>query len=337
MFLVIEFTVISCYNDYHIVNLKMGVVINMETVTEAVTKITDQMSETSTTETNVVEAFTEKAEETVSIFTKISDLLSEKVPAIIFALVIIIVGIIATKIITALFSRVINKANVDKTAHGFLKSFIKSILYTIVVIVALTILGVPMTSIVAVVGAAGLALSLALQQCLSNVAGGFIILFAKPFKAGDVIEINGVSGVVENISILYTKIATFDNKLSYVPNGIISNEKIVNGTAKDTRRLDMEFSIGYDSDFRLAKSLVEEIIKKNKLAIQEPAPLVRMSSHGENSINIDVKVWTKTDNYFDLKYDMVEQVKDIFDQNNISIPYNILNVHMISEKENTKE
>ena len=210
----------------------MGVVINMETVTEAVTQITDQLSEASVTETNVVEALTEKAEQTVSIFSKLSDLLSEKLPAIIFALVILIVGLIAAKIITTLFGRVINKANVDNTAHGFLKSFIKSILYTIVVIIALTIIGVPMTSIVAVVGAAGLALSLALQQCLSNVAGGFIILFAKPFKAGDTIEINGVSGVVENISILYTQIATFDNKLSYIPNGIISNETIVNRTAK---------------------------------------------------------------------------------------------------------
>lgn len=328
---------ISWYNYYQTVNIKMGVVINMETVTEAVTKITDQLSEASATETNVVEALTEKAEQTVSIFSKLSDLLSEKLPAIIFALVILIVGMIAAKIITTLFGRVINKANVDKTAHGFLKSFIKSILYTIVVIIALTIIGVPMTSIVAVVGAAGLALSLALQQCLSNVAGGFIILFAKPFKAGDTIEINGVSGVVENISILYTQIATFDNKLSYIPNGIISNETIVNRTAKDTRRLDMEFSIGYDSDFRLAKSLIEEIIKKNKLAIHDPAPIVRMSSHGERSINIDVKVWTKTDNYADLKYDIVEQVKDVFDQNNISVTYSLLNVHVISEKENTKE
>jgi len=223
------------------------------------------------------------------------------------------------------------------TAHGFLKSFIKSILYTIVVIIALTIIGVPMTSIVAVVGAAGLALSLALQQCLSNVAGGFIILFAKPFKAGDTIEINGVSGVVENISILYTQIATFDNKLSYIPNGIISNETIVNRTAKNTRRLDMEFSIGYNSDFRLTQSLIEEIIRKNKLAIQNPAPIVRMSSHGQSSINIDVKVWTKTDNYAELRYDLTEQVKEVFDENNISVIYNLLNVNVISGKENTEE
>lgn len=304
----------------------MVISINTQ-VTEAVTS---QLLETTAavTEQDVVNVITEKAEETVSIFTKLSTIFSEKLPSLIIAVIIFIIGIIISKIIIRIMKKMTSKSNLDKTANGFLRSFISAILYTLVVIITLNVMGVPMASIITVLGAAGLALSLALQQCLSNIAGGFIILFSKPFKAGDYIELNGIAGEVEGISILYTKILTSDNKLSYIPNGIASNEKIINYTVKKSRRLDIVFSISYDSDFRKAQSIVSEIVAKNPKAMKNPAPLVRMTSHNTSSIDIDCKVWVGSDDYWGLKYDLTEDVKEAFDQNGISIPYSTIDVNI---------
>lgn len=308
-----------------------------QTVTNAVTTITDITETTAQTTTdtqpNVAEAFAGEAHQAASLFTRITDTLAAKTPALIFALVILILGLIVTKICLKIFNKVISKANIEKTTHTFLKSFVRILMLTIVLMIFLTLIGVPMTSIVAVVGAAGLALSLSLQQSLSNVAGGLLIIFSKPFKAGDFIETHNISGTVESISILYTKISTLDNKISFVPNGIVANEVITNYTGRENRRLDMEFAIGYNDDFRKAKRLIEQVIADNKLALDSPAPLVRMNSHGESAIMIITKVWVRTDDYWDLKYDLLEQVKEAFDKNGISIPFSQLDVHLSSDDE----
>ncbi|MDO5558641.1 MAG: mechanosensitive ion channel family protein [Oscillospiraceae bacterium] len=310
------------------------IIIFTQAVTQAATTISETTLDpltTTTTEPNVAEAIAGEAHEAVSIFTKLTDMLAAKAPALIFALIILIIGLIFTKITLKIFNKVIGKANIEKTTHSFLKSFVRIVLLTIVFIMFLTLLGVPMTSIVAVVGAAGLALSLALQQSLSNVAGGLLIIFSKPFKAGDFIETHNVSGTVESISILYTKISTIDNKISYVPNGIVANETITNYTGMERRRLDIEFSVDYNDDFRVAKRIIEEVIADSRLALQNPAPVVRMSSHAESAIILLAKVWVNTDDYWDLKYDLLEQVKLEFDRNNISIPFNHLDVHIEKE------
>ncbi len=300
------------------------IVINTDTITE----VSVTLEETVTENNYVVEALTEKAEETVGIFERLTDMLSAKLPSIIFAVIILVAGMIVSKFILRFVNRIISKSCSDKTANGFLKSFIKAILYTVVIIAALNTLGVPMASIIAVIGAAGLALSLALQQCLTNVAGGFILLFSKPFKAGDFIEINNITGTVENITILYTKIITTDNHVTYVPNGVITNEKIINRTAKPTRRLDLVVSIGYDSDFRKAFEIINEVIDSSELVLKDQETVVRMTAHGPSSIDIDVKVWTKNENYMDLKYFILERVKEEFDNKGITIPYNVLDVNI---------
>ncbi|MDD6825566.1 MAG: mechanosensitive ion channel [Oscillospiraceae bacterium] len=297
--------------------------ITVTSVTEQITETTSQVSEM-----NVVDVISEKAEETATIFTKLSEMFSEKFPVLIFAVIVLILGIVSSKIILKMISKMIGKSTLDKTANGFFHSFISAILYTVVVIIALNIIGVPMASIITILGAAGLALSLALQQCLSNIAGGFIILFSKPFKVGDFIELNGISGEVEGISILYTKLLTADHKLSYIPNGIAANDKIINYTVTKTRRLDLVFSISYDSDFRKAQSLINEIIEKNPKVIKTPAPVVRMTAHNTSSIDIDCKVWVKSGEYFDLKYDLMEAVKETFDKNDIVIPYTTIDINM---------
>lgn len=303
--------------------------MNTETaVTDITDIITDQMT-AQATELNVVEVMTEKAEETATLFSRLSEMFSAKLPSIIFAGVILVIGIIITKIVLKAIRKMSGRSTLDKTADGFLHSFVSAVLYSVVIIMSLNVLGVPMASIITVLGAAGLALSLALQQCLSNVAGGFIILISKPFKAGDFVEINGITGEVEGISILYTKLLTPDNKLSYIPNGVAANDRIVNYTVTKSRRLDLVFSISYDSDFRKAIEVIREVVNSCPGALKTPEPVIRLTAHGSSSLDIDCKVWVRSSEYFDLKYDLMESVKDAFDENGIEIPYTKLDVNMI--------
>ncbi len=299
-------------------------------VTDVTSEITSQVT-AKVTEINVVEVIAEKAEETATLFTRLSAMFSEKLPSLIFALIILVIGVLITKIILKIIKKMTAKSNIDKTANGFFHSFSEAVLYIIVVIMALNVLGVPMASLITVLGAAGLALSLALQQCLSNVAGGFIILVSKPFKAGDFIEINGITGEVEGISILYTRLLTPDNKLSYIPNGVAANEKIINYTVTKIRRLDLVFSVSYDTDFRKAIGAVEKVVGKNPRALKNPAPVIRLSAHGTSSLDIDCRVWVKSGEFFDLRYDLMEAVKDEFDSCGIRIPYQTIDVTVNSK------
>lgn len=249
-------------------------------------------------------------------------------PKLIFAVVIFIIGIVLAKIIMKIVDKALKKSRIDTTIHSFLKSTIKISMYVIVSIIALSSAGVEMTSIIAIVGAAGLAISLALQNSLSNVAGGFIILFSKPFKKGDYIESNGLSGTVEEISIISTKLLTLDNKVIHIPNGSLSGAVITNYTEEQLRRLDMVFSISYDDDFNQAKEIISRVINNNPLAIKSPEPFIRMGEHAASSINVITRVWVKSEDYWNLNFDLLEQVKAEFDKNNITIPYNQLQVHI---------
>ncbi|MBR4627872.1 MAG: mechanosensitive ion channel [Ruminococcus sp.] len=254
-------------------------------------------------------------------------------PSLFMALLIFIGGFITVKIIIRVVKRAMKRSNIDSAAKSFLISLIKIILYVNVLIMVLSVLGVPMSSIITIFGAAGLAISLALQSCLSNLAGGFIILFSKPFTAGDLLEIDGTVGKVESISILYTKLVTFDNKTVYIPNGKVSEGRIINYTESPTRRLDMRFDISYGADYEKARELILSAAAANKLVLKTPAPIVRMSSHNESSVTVDALVWVNNADYFEARYDLVENVKTAFDENGIEIPFNQLDVHI---KENDK-
>lgn len=265
-----------------------------------------------------------------SIFTRLGDKFIDALPSLIIAVVMLIAGIAAARIIAFIVSKALKRSNIDNAARSFLVSLIRIILYIIVIMMSLTLINVPMSSIITVFGAAGLAVSLALQNCLSNLCGGFIILFSKPFVSGDTIEFDGSVGTVKSISILCTKIITADNKTILIPNGKISDAKIINYTASPTRRVDMTFEIGYDSDFGKARQLILDIISADELILSDPEPLVRMSCHKESSVAIDVLVWTNNDNYTTVKYNMNEAVKDSFDKNGIEIPFNKLDVNIRS-------
>ena len=193
---------------------------------------------------------------------------------------------------------------------------------------SLSVLNVPMSSIITIFGAAGLAVSLALQNCLANLCGGFIILFSKPFTAGDTIELDGSIGKVDAISILYTKIKTFDGKTVFIPNGKISDAKIINYTESPERRIDLSFEISYSADYEKARLIIIDILKDDPFILDEPSSIVRMSQHKESSVVIDTLIWVKNENYNSVRYSIIENVKTAFDKENIEIPFNQLDVHI---------
>lgn len=263
-----------------------------------------------------------------SFIDNFAERLKNALPTLIFAVFVLIIGIVIVKIIAKIISKCMKKSTVDNAAVVFLLSFIRIILYTIVVVSALTIIGVPMSSIITLIGAAGLAVSLALQSCLSNLAGGFIILLSKPFKSGDLIEIDSSTGMVQSINILYTKMLTADNKTILIPNGKVADAKIVNFSEMPTRRLDMTFDISYTNDFEKAKAIIGSIVDKNQLILKNPEPLIRLGAHKDSALEIVVKLWVPNDKYYEAFYDMSEAVKSEFDKNGIEIPYNQLDVHI---------
>lgn len=261
------------------------------------------------------------------MFQKFLNWVQELLPTLLAAVIILIAGVVLTKITLKIMTKGLKKSRIEPTAHGFLISLVKTVMYLFVFIIVLSALNVPMSSIIAAVGAAGLAIGLALQNSLSNIAGGFIILFAKPFKKGDFVQIGADTGTVDEISILYTRLLTADNKVVHIPNGNITTTTVTNFNEEQLRRLDIVFSIGYNDDYKKAISIIEKVIASNPLALETPEmPLVRMSAHEASSISITSRVWVKSDDYATLRFDMLENVKDEFDANGISIPFNQLEV-----------
>ncbi|MBR1592095.1 MAG: mechanosensitive ion channel [Ruminococcus sp.] len=275
-----------------------------------------------------VEAIQEQVDKASGFVDKMGDYISRALPLFIIAVIMLIIGIFLSKLISKIFARTLKNASIDGTAKNFLVSLVRIFLYVIVIIMALSVINVPMSSIITIFGAAGLAVSLALQNCLSNICGGFILLFSKLFSAGDMIEFDGTVGKVEAIGILYTKICTLDNKTVFIPNGKVSDAKIINYTESPTRRIDLCFDISYSADYEKVRGIILELIDENKKVLKSPAPVVRMSAHKESSVAIDVLVWVLNDDYYSVRYDITEAVKSGFDGNNIEIPFSQLDVHM---------
>ena len=273
-------------------------------------------------------ALQESVKKTSGIFEDAVDYIKSSLPMIVMALVILIIGMLISKLIAKIVGKAVSKSNVNGSAKSFLVSLIKIILYVVVIIMALSVLNVPMSSIITILGAAGLAISLALQNCLSNLSGGFIILFTKPFKVGDTIDLDSSVGTVRDIGIFYTKLMTFDGKTVFIPNGKVTEAKIVNYTETPSRRIDLSFSISYSADFDRARELILGIISEEKLILSAPEPIVRMSAHGSSAVIIDVLVWVNNGDYLTENYNMTEAVKAAFDSNGIEIPFDQLDIHV---------
>ncbi len=252
-------------------------------------------------------------------------------PTIISCGIIAVVGLILIKIFDRLARRTLDKSKINSSMHKFILTLNKITLLIILTVVILQTAGIEMTAIVAVISVAGLAVSLAVQDSLANVAGGIIILFTKPFEADDFVKIDDIEGNVRQIGIINTKISTLDNKAVFIPNSLIAAGKVINYSRDKKRRLDLTFSVSYSDDFELAKKIILEVIDKNPLALKDPKPTVRVNEYSQSSIDIVAFIWVYHENYFELKYSLLEGVKPAFDKNNISIPFNKLDVNIVSK------
>lgn len=261
-------------------------------------------------------------------FEKVIDTITTNSMKLIIGLLVLLIGFKVIKKIVNNFVLFLEKREIDITLIRFLESLIGTGLK---VILALTILvgywGIELTGLTAILTSAGVAIGLALQGSLSNFAGGFIILLIRPFKVGDYIETGIYDGTVEQIGLFYTQLTTIDNKLILIPNGTLSNGSLINYSAKENRRVDMTFSVGYENDVTKVKNILIDIINKNKLILDEPDKFVGISAHGPSSVDFMIKVWCKTEDYWTIHFDLLEQVKIRFDEENISIPYPQMDVH----------
>jgi small conductance mechanosensitive channel len=252
-------------------------------------------------------------------------------PNIIYAIVILIVGRIVTAFVGGVVRRLMNRSKVDITLTNFIVSLTKILLMTFVVIAAINKLGIQTTSLVAIIGAAGLAVGFALQGSLGNFAAGVMIIIFRPFAVGDYVEAGGIAGSVEQAGIFTTIFKTPDNKKVIVPNGQITSGSITNYSANDSRRVDMVFGIGYGDDIKKAKETLERILREDERVLKEPAPVVAVSELGDSSVNFVVRPWVKTSDYWNVYFDIHEKVKLTFDNENISIPFPQRDVHLFQE------
>ena len=246
---------------------------------------------------------------------------------IVMALAIFLLGKFIVKLLVKFVKKLMVKAKVDNILVNFIASIISSILLLFVVIAALDQLGVETTSLIALIGAAGLAVGLALQGTLQNLASGVMLIIFRPFNDGDFVEAAGVSGVVEAIGIFTTTMRTGDNREIIIPNGEIFGGTITNYSKRATRRVDMVFGIGYDDDLKKAKEILNKILEEDDRVLSDPAPLVAVSELADSSVNFNVRPWCNTSEYWNVYFDIHEKVKLTFDAEGISIPYPQMDVH----------
>ena len=247
-------------------------------------------------------------------------------PKVVLAIVTLIVGLWLINRFVAVLDAKLGKK--DPTLNKFLCGLIGAVLKILLLISVASMVGIATTSFVAIIGAAGLAIGFALQGSLANFAGGVLILIFKPFKVGDTIEAQGFLGAVDEISILYTIVNTFDNRRIVIPNGSLSNATLVNVSVYETRRCDMTFGIGYGDDIDKAKSILKRLMEEDERSLTDPAPRICVAGLGDSSVDLMFRVWVPTDELWPYYWDMQEKVKKAFDAEGITIPFPQRDVHM---------
>lgn len=248
---------------------------------------------------------------------------------ILVALAIFFIGKWIARKATNMVERMMDKASIDPTLTKFAGNILYGLALAFIVIAVLSQLGIETTSLAAVIAAAGLAIGLALQGSLANFAAGVLIILFRPFKNGDYIEAAGTAGTVEEISIFTTKLKTPDNKQVIVPNAQITNDNIINYSAKPTRRIDLVVGVGYDDDLKKVRKTLESILKKENRLLADPEPVIAVSELGDSSVNFVVRPWVNTEDYWAVRFDLTESIKATFDKEGISIPFPQRDVHVI--------
>ncbi len=253
------------------------------------------------------------------------------------ALIILIIGLMVVSIINGIVRRILIKADLDQILVNFISSIVRWLLILFVVIAALSRLGLNTNSLIALIGAAGLAIGLSLKDSLQNFAAGVMLLVFRPFKTGDFVEVAGTSGGVKEIKIFSTTLHTPDNKEVIIPNGKIYSDVITNFSATGTRRVDMVFGIAYEDDIAKAKEIIEDTLKADNRILNDPAYVVAVGELGDSSVNFYVRPWVATSNYWPVYFDLTEKIKLEFDSNGISIPYPQLDVHTAIADQNSED
>ena len=256
------------------------------------------------------------------------DLIVTYGPKVVGAIVVLLIGLWIIRLLTNMAGRAMERSSVDASLKPFFKSLINNILKVLLVISVLGMLGIEMTSFIAILGAAGLAVGLALSGTLQNLAGGVMILIFRPFKVGDFIDAQGYQGSVNQIQIFNTILKTPDNKTIIIPNGGLSTGSMTNYSTEDTRRVDWTFGIGYGDKYEKGKAVLLELINNDPKILQEPEPFIALSELADSSVNIVVRVWVKSADYWDVFFRMNEKVYVTFGQENLNIPFPQMDVHV---------
>ncbi|MGI0105559.1 mechanosensitive ion channel family protein [Salinimicrobium sp. WS361] len=257
-------------------------------------------------------------------------------PDLLGALLWLVIGWWLIKIVIGYLKRFFQKSNHDPALVKFLLNLANGILLVLLIISVVGMLGIETTSFIAILGAAGLAIGLALQGSLSNFAGGVLILLLKPFRLGDWIEVNGISGSVKDISMFYTKLNTFGNQLAIIPNGELSNENIINYSAEDKRRDAITIGISYDSNIKLAKDVLMDLLKEQEDILEDPAPAVVVTELADSAVNLSVRFWAKNDVFWDRHWYTIEEAKTRLEAAGISIPFPQRDVHFFNHSKEEK-
>lgn len=244
----------------------------------------------------------------------------------------LVAGLIVMKIVMGIVDRSLAKSGSNNVALGkYLRSVTKVLLWILLILTVAGSMGIEVTSLIALFSVAGLAVSLAMQNTLSNLAGGVMLLVAKPFEVGDFVETNGVSGSVEAISLAYTKLATGDNKSVFIPNAEISSAKIINYTRLGTRRVDLTFTASYDAPTATVRKAINETLAQFPQIMADPAPVIFLSNYGASSIEYVVRAWTSSADYWDVYFGVMEGVRESFARNGVEMTYDHLNVHVVEK------
>ncbi|TDR05910.1 mechanosensitive ion channel family protein [Marinomonas communis] len=257
--------------------------------------------------------------------------LTEKGVSIIVGILIFFIGKMIAGRISGWTEKRLLKSKVDKAVAGFASSILYALMFAGIVLMALGQIGVETTSFIAILGAAGLAVGLALQGSLSNFASGVLIILLRPFKTGDFVEVGGQMGTVDRIELFHTYLKTLDNRSVILPNSSVMDDAIINFSAHSTRRLDLTIGISYDADIRQARDLMKGILDSDERVLKDPAYAIFVSELADSSVNFSVRAWVNSSDLLQFKSDLLEKVKYTFDENGVGIPYPQMDVHLSKE------
>lgn len=269
----------------------------------------------------------EALKKATGIFSWLWDKAKNYFPTLLVALCVFLIGMLLAHLLTKLLHRTMHRSRISPTAAGFGQSLVRILLYAVLVIICLSILGVPTASMITVIGAAGVTIGLALQNALSNFAGGFVILFSKPFKTGDYIQVGQHLGYVESMSILYTELRTRDNQHVFLPNGSVSSGSVVNFSKRGYLRVPVRLSVAYSADLRTVRKVLMQEIGRHPIVLREPKPLLLFTALGDNGVGLVLYVWVRLEHFFTVESEILEASKYALEAAGIEIPFPQLDIH----------